>query len=553
MMETIRTWRIPAFSTLGIALVERMRGWRIRHFLVWSVVILLAGALTGAMAAILPPLASIGMVALFALVLLWAMPDLHFVPDGLLRKMFFAMVVAQLCVPAYYAIDTGVLPWISVRRFFSLAVIVLFALTIAGSQKARDNIIETTRHNRLLALCTIGFLFMVFLSIFSSRYPVSSLKETVDTILNCYVPFFACILIVRTDEDVVYLLKIISIAAIIAATLGVIEFFLQRRYYFDIFPKSILDAMLSSNPALAGIYYNPSFRNGLYRASSIFTVPLSFGEMAAMTAPIGAYFVFHGQNPKLRLLGAVTVIASILGLLCAGARGGLIAGALAMAVMLFLWTARQSKLNRRSMVSAVFAALFLVGTVAAIGLILSSTRLSNMFLGGGDTVSSNEARFTQWNMALPHILANPVTGNGTGTAGDVIGFLTPGGTPTVDSYIISLLVEVGVPGFLFFAGIVVIGIWLSLKLYLGDPDSRAAIGAPLACSLIAFGVYRLVLSQRENHVLFFLIIGLVFAAWKLGRDRAAARSLQIQPGLHERSLGNYRPQTDHDGQWHRAP
>lgn len=540
MMEMIRSWRILPVAAWPRAMMDVMRAcisWikspKMTSFAKWATAIILIGMLTGAMTVILPPLASIGVVAVISVVLLWAMPELHVVPDKLLRKMFFMMVVAQLCVPAYYAIDTGLLPWISVRRFFSLAVILLFALTVAGSQSARENIADTLRRSRLLAICTIGFLVMIFLSIFTSSNPVASLKELVDTLLNWYVPFFACILVVRTEEDVIFLLKIIAIAAIFDTLAGVLEFFLQRRYFFDIFPRGLLESMLSSNPALASIYSTSSFRNGVYRASSIYITPLAFGELVAMVAPIGAYFFFHSPTTKWRVLGVATVIASVIAMLSTGARGGFIAFLVAMPVMLCLWTIRYSKANPSSLVGAIMGAVFLIGTVTAVGLILSSTRLSNIVLGGGETAASTEARFAQWDMAVPHILSNPVTGHGAGISGDVIGYFSPGSTiPTVDSYLISLLVEVGVPGLLFFFGMIAIGIWIGIRLYLTDSDYRAAVAGALACSLIAFAVYRTVLSQRENHTLLFLFIGVVFVISKLGQERLASKKIEAVRNSH---------------------
>src|SRR5258706_9769138 len=90
------------------------------RFALWSAAILFVGLLTGAMAVIFPPLASVGVVALLAVLLLWALPELRLVPEKYLRTAFYAMVFVLLCVPAYFAIDTGVLPWISVRRIFAL-------------------------------------------------------------------------------------------------------------------------------------------------------------------------------------------------------------------------------------------------------------------------------------------------------------------------------------------------------------------------------------------------------------------------------------------------
>jgi O-antigen ligase len=523
MTETLRYRRGVSFSAIAHAALARMRSWRIGHVLRWSIAILLIGMLTGAMAVILPPMASIGVVALCGVLLLWALPELHVVPVNLLRKMFFIMVFVQLCVPNYYAIDTGVLPWISVRRLTAGLVILLFCITLAGSELARSKIADTLRSNRILSFLVFGLLAMLVLSIPTAHYKIRAFSGLIDTLLTWYVPLAACILIVRTHEDVISLLKVVAIAGIVDAALGSVEFYLERRFYFDIIPSGLLERMLEANPALQMMYSTPLFRNGLYRASSVYSVPLSFGELAAMTAPIGAYFFFHATNLKWRLLGTITVVASVVSLIISGARGGFIAFLVAMPAMLALWTIRYSKSNRGSLIGGIMGVLFSVGFLALLGMIAFSGRLSKMVIGGGDTVASTSARSIQFNLALPHILANPITGNGAGSSGELVGFYNPGSTiPTVDSYVITLLVEQGVPGLLLFFGTIAFGAWIATKIYISLMDERATVAAPIACSLIAFGVYRLVLSQGENHTLFFLIVGLVFAVSKLSREWTAA-------------------------------
>jgi O-Antigen ligase len=495
----------------------------------WGFSVVFVGLVTGAIAVIVPPMALAGVVALTGVLLLWALPELRVVPEKLLRRFFFIMVFVQLSVPAYYAIDTGYLPWVSVRRLCFLAVIIFLGLTLAGSKSARGNISERLRSSRFLTMLTIGFLITIALSILTAMDWMRSLKSLFEVMLEWYIPMFACILVVRTDEDIVFLFKVIAIALIVDSIAGAIEFVLQRRYYFDIFPQSMLESMLYDNPALDAAYQTITMRNGLYRASSIYSVNLSFSELAAIVAPIGAYFVFHGRNRRERILGVATGICSMLALFCAGARGGYTASLVAMPVMAFIWTIRYSKKNPSTLVGAIMGALFAVGTVCILIAIALWPRLHDMVIGSEyDGDESTQARVEQWQLAIPHIIANPVTGHGMGSAAELVGyhrdFLGPRGVPTIDSYIISLLVDEGVPGLLFFFGIIAIGIWTGLRLYVTDNDERAAVGGPVAGSLIAFAIYRIALSQTENHTLVFLIIGLVFAIVKLARDRRGTDS-----------------------------
>jgi len=493
---------------------------KIVYFTRWGTSILLVGIVAGAMAVLFPPMASIGFVALVGVLLLWALPELRFVPEKSLRTLFFIMIMVQLCVPGYYAIDTGVLPWISVRRLFSLAVIVLFSITVAGSRVARGEIAATLRTNRLLAFATFGFLAMMFISLLTSVNTAQSLSQLVDGLLNWYVPLFACILIIRREEDVILLFKTIAVAAIIISLAGVIELILERRYYFDIFPKSILDSMLATNPALAKMFYNVTYRNGLYRASSIFSVPLSLGEFAAFVAPISAYFVLDGRGWRQRVLGVAVGICSLLAVFCSGARGGYTAILVAMPILAVLWTIRYSKLNPHSLVGGILGTFFAIGISSVFAMVAFWPRIHDMVLGNDwEGSESTDARFEQWNLALPHIYANPVTGHGMGNANGLIAYHLQDGVGSVDSYIITLLVDMGVPGVLLFFSMIAIAIWTAAYIYLTDADKRAAICGPIACCLIAFAVYRTALSQVENHNLFFIFIGLVFATSKLNYDR----------------------------------
>jgi O-antigen ligase len=118
-----------------------------------------------------------------------------------------------------------------------------------------------------------------------------------------------------------------------------------------------------------------------------------------------------------------------------------------------------------------------------------------MVLGSGDEAASTEGRWVQWAAALPIIKTNPITGHGFATGGADIAM-------SIDSYLISLLLETGVPGLVFYIGICCLPIWFGIRNYIYDLSEFGAVAGALACSFIAFALYRLVLSQRENAAVF---------------------------------------------------
>jgi hypothetical protein len=146
----------------------------------------------------------------------------------------------------------------------------------------------------------------------------------VEAILSWYVPFFAMIYIVRDDDDVVFILKIICVCALFNTIAGILEFFLNRNFFIDIFPGGMLEGLIQNNPTLQELLPGPRhYRNGLYRAASTFVSPLSLGEFEAIAIPIALFFAVHRRSLLERSLGWAVAVGGIIGIFCSGSRGGM--------------------------------------------------------------------------------------------------------------------------------------------------------------------------------------------------------------------------------------
>jgi O-antigen ligase len=88
---------------------------------------------------------------------------------------------------------------------------------------------------------------------------------------------------------------------------------------------------------------------------------------------------------------------------------------------------------------------------------------------------------------------------------------------------LSLILETGIFGFVFFVGLLALPIWYGLRNYLSDMSESGALSGALACSFVGFTMNRLVLSQRENHMLIFSLMALVIV---LNYERARQRAPQ---------------------------
>jgi O-antigen ligase len=101
----------------------------------------------------------------------------------------------------------------------------------------------------------------------------------------------------------------------------------------------------------------------------------------------------------------------------------------------------------------------------------------------------------QWAAAWPLVKSNPIIGHGFATGGFDIG-------SSKDSYVISLLVETGVPGFLFFTG-------MAADLLRRPRLLDRLVGIWRLGGLACLASYRPVLSETEIHFLMFFLLGIV--------------------------------------------
>ena len=176
--------------------------------------------------------------------------------------------------------------------------------------------------------------------------------------------------------------------------------------------------------------------------------------------------------------------------------------------------------NKASLAPATAGLAGAIAFVAVIGSVMFVGRAHNLVLGGAAQAGSTEARYGQWVAATPFIKSNPITGHGLSLGGSII-------QGSIDSYVVSLLVETGIPGLVFFAGLLLLPVWYGVRSYLSDMSESGAVAGALACSFIAFTANRLVLSQKENHMLIFSLLAIVVVLnYEYARKRVPERLSQ---------------------------
>jgi O-antigen ligase len=509
----------PAFARRGIFIAS------------WSIAAILAGCVTGLFAVVMPPMATFGFLGVFALVLLWVAPDTPIGSDTLIRRLFFVALAADISIPIYYSVILSPsLPWISLRRVLTFAMIVLFAVAFSTSPDARRRITDVVRKNRWIAACVFGYPIVAVVSILTSVSPLGSISELMVTLIEVYMPFVAALYVIQNEDDVNLIVRVVLCCALFNTFISIMDFTYHRGTMIWVLPKFWHDALIEGFPRLAGIEIG-MVRHGEFRASSIFENSLSFGEFEGMIAPLAAVFIAHGRNFREKAFGVVVVVACLIGIFVSGARGGYNSAIVGSGVLAFLWVLRSSRLDHpRSLNKSVAGVTAVAGFAFLIAAIIVVPALHTRILGGGREAISNEGRRAQWELATPHILHNPITGSGYGLAATVINYIPQGyDYPTVDSYLLTVITETGIPGVAAFFGSILLSIWFAGKRYCSDRSWHGALMGGFAGSLSAYMTYRLFLSQRENFTLQYLVIACVmflnyFYLQRKGQDPSLQQS-----------------------------
>lgn len=468
----------------------------------------LIGVVVGLGCVLLPIGVPVGIVAVAAMLLLWLLPEMQSVPKAWTSAMLVPFTIILLCVPTYFGLILPGLPWISIRRAAVLAWIIPLVIIFSGSAESRLYVISTFRLSKALRFCVCGFVAIMALSVPISVAPATSLSYSINFTMNCIAPMLAVIFIIRREETLIRLFKAALFGAVVCLIVGSIEFHLKRPFLIYLLPTWMRDQIFDVNPtAAATLISGLAIRGGWYRASSVYTTPLSWGEISAMLVPMSLHFVAHGKSYFQKLYGAAGTTVCFVSVALSGSRGAYV-GAIAAAITYSVaWSVRSLRKTPNSLAGGIWLTLYTMVATSTLMAVMFVGRVHKLVLGGSETQGSTDARAAEWALAQPKIIARPLLGYGAGTAGDVIHFTLPGGIITVDGFHMNLLVDFGIPGFILFFGQFLISMYMAFAIYIRSDAQNGTTGAALGASLLAFVVYRFTLSQIDSLSLAFMLLG----------------------------------------------
>ncbi|WP_337188885.1 O-antigen ligase family protein [Phenylobacterium sp.] len=446
-------------------------------------------------------------IILLAGLILWALPPGEYAPTRLLEPLFIAFFAALILWPNYLAVSVLNLPWMTMLRVTGAPLMLVFLACISISKTFRSEMKEILNADRIQVRLIIALLALWTLTIPLSSDIGSSVNRYAVALVNLIGIFFlSCYLFSRPTFALLW-------TRILLLSLGVVCMFAiwESRIHQLPWAQHIPPFLKIDDPVVQKILSAGFGRTGIYRTAATQTTPLGLAELLGLSLPFAMHLSFSRYGLITRGLAALLVPLSVWVILLTDSRLGFVAACASVLFYVLFWAI----LRWRQVKSSIFAPAIVLGYPAVFVAFLTATfvvrRLRNEFWGTGEQQFSTQSRLDQWADATPMILKNPI-GHGIGQGASTLGWTNLAGVLTIDSYWLSVLLEIGVLGFIVFYGLMLRGSYKAMRGAMevrNDPELSLLI--PMSVMLLNFVIVKMVFSQEANHALAFMVLGAIVA------------------------------------------
>ena len=448
-------------------------------------------------------------ILLVLMVSLWALPEQRNPPLFAIEALFPLFFIVMLLWPNYVALSLPSLPWITLQRLVSYPMTLLFLYNISVSSNFRTMVHSGVSAIPMLWPLLIGQTLVSIFTLPLSPSTLVSFQVVLSQIISWLVIFTISATIFRNTNLVE---KYFSMLCGIAIALICVELYEDHLRYIP-WANHIPDLLKVDAPSVR-VTLTPSYRaySDIYRAKGIFSTPLELAEYLSLLTPAFLYFAFTSERwlPRAAALAMIPVL--FVAVRMTDSRLGVVGMLVSLLLYGTLWTINRWRSRPGDLLAAAAVYGYPVLFVAATGAVFASHRLNQMVFGGEIQASSTAARKDQLGMAMASLAKAP-WGHGAGQSGPAMGY-SEGQFVTVDNYFITLALDYGVLGVLFWYGVFIIAIlfafWYSISARYSDRKESRLL-APLAVTLVAFLIIKWVHGQDENHAVYFMMLGMISA------------------------------------------
>lgn len=448
-------------------------------------------------------------LAILALIVIWVAPEMKTIPIKPMEHLFFGLFVGFVMWPNYLAISLPGLPWITVSRLLGAPLFLIFLVSLSSNRQFRLDLAAILSSVPVVWRCLLVMIVLQVISLPFSYHPGGSISRLVIIQMTITAPFLlACYIFMRPGRAY-YAAHAVWLMAIGVSIIGLLEAPMRHTLWAGHIPSFLAVEDEAVARIIAGGVRNTT---GQYRVQAVFSTALGLAEYLGLATPFVLHLALSKVSKLIVRIGAAATLPLILLLtLGADSRFGLMVYFLSGMGYLLTWALLQRHRHHSLLGMAVvmsYPALFTVGVAASFVV----GRIRAKVWGTGQYNDSTAARVEQLNAAIPESITHPI-GHGLGMGAEAVGYVTPGGLLSIDSYLIAITMELGYIGLIAF---VTFFLYLSLKSFFAvirsqDETSELTLLLPAAITMSVFLFIKLVFAQEDNHPFVYVLAGMTVA------------------------------------------
>lgn len=474
-------------------------------------------------------------LAIFALLIVWMLPDTENPPKRLMFGFFWGFLVAQLIWPDYLALDVAGLPWITALRLFSFPLLLLFLICLSVSPSMRSDIARIVGSVPLVWKLLAGFMGIALLSVGYSDNPGVSADKFVLAALYWMLIFFAGAYVFSQRGRVIAFTWLLWGVVLFLCLMALWEQRLGQVPWAGHIPSFLAVQDESVQRILVGA---ARAATGIYRVQSKFSTSLGLAEFLGLTTPFVLHFMVASRNWIIRIAALATLPLMFTVIVATDSRLGIVGFFLSFLFYLFFWGYRRRAAHKDSLIGTAVVLAYPAVLIAFMASTMFVPRISAMVWGSGAQQASTEARQEQYRAGIPMVIARP-WGHGMGRGATRLGFVNRAGIGTIDTYVLAVALEVGIPGLICYFGMLGVAIYAGARAVQKARDRETQLLIPLTIALANFVVIKTILSQLDNHPLVFAMLGATVAlVYRAGQE--------VAPGEGEIADGANNPKQIHE-------
>ncbi len=458
---------------------------------------MLAGALTSFGYAPLVVLVAIPAIVIVAVAILGKKPHRT---EVLAFWIFSLYLVFSILWPRYVALWIPGMPSLNPPRLLNACAVLLLAILALQLKDLRSEILNSISRHGILWVSLVLYAAFRFFSICTSK----DLTFSVYQLANEFFVHIVCVFMgVYIGSRPAWLRRItaaIPVLVGIAAVIAIVEW----RVGHNLFSRFVDPTNEYVRWALSD-----KTRGGAYRAQGTFGFPITLAEFMIVGCAL-SYNSYLGYAAPIRgalLKYAVVVLLASLALVASGSRSGYAAFALVMTLVLSAPLLLSIARGRISLALAAFWSMF--ACVFLTILYFAFLAVVDQAFGANSDQASNALRESMLRRSIALFWGSPILGYGPGRAPEVIGVHTSSGQYTVDSFILTVLVESGGGALAAFLLTLCSACAISAKKAVSGDDNSSPYWWSLTVSIVGFLVFLPILSLLDNHYLLYFLIGLI--------------------------------------------